>query len=114
MALVRGLKASLTLRYWQASLAWKNIGTWAKGWTQESFIRELRDLCNDNGRVGSNADSLLDDMIHDRERKELPVAGRVVPLHSKTQIMGRKTETTIFDEASNWPVDNVGAVQRSG
>lgn len=73
-------KAKLTLRFWKASLAWKNIDDWAKGWTAESFIKELRVICNDNGRLGGGADSLLDDMIHDRERTPNDIPGELIRL----------------------------------
>jgi hypothetical protein len=105
MALVQGLKAELTFRYWVASLAWKNIGGWAKGWTTESFITELRSLCNDNGRVGSHADELLDDIIHNKERKPLHESGRVVSLHARTNIMGHRPHIAIVDDLR----DNVAA-----
>lgn len=57
-----------TQRYWKASLAWKNMGDWAIGWTQESFIKELQHICLSPQKVGDMADSLLDDMVHNIER----------------------------------------------
>lgn len=73
-------REELTLRYWKASLAWKNIGEWAKGWTQGAFIKELQELCEDNGNIGSRADVLLDMMIKDVERCPLDCPGEVVEL----------------------------------
>ena len=73
-------REELTLRYWKASLAWKNIGEWAKGWTQGAFIKELQELCEDNGNIGSRADVLLDMMIKDVERCPRDVPGEVVAL----------------------------------
>lgn len=97
MAIMTGSKAQLTLRFWKASLAWKNIGKWAQGWTTESFIDELRHLCNDNGVLGSRADTLLDDMIFDRERREQATPGTLyhfpVRFASQTQDLGQQTLT---------------------
>jgi hypothetical protein len=62
-------KAEASLRYWKASQAW-HLGVNASSFTQESFINEVKMLCTDNGRVGKNADILLDDMIHDRPKKK--------------------------------------------
>jgi adenine specific DNA methylase Mod len=81
-------KAEKTLRFWKASLAWKNIGEWSKGWTQGDFISELRDLCLDSGVLGHKADNLLDDMIKGVERQEV-FEGNVLPLQKKTIISGQ-------------------------
>lgn len=62
----------LCQRYWKASLAWKNIGDHALGFTQGSFIEEVTAICANQFRVGDLADNLLDIMIKDIE---------VVPLH---------------------------------
>lgn len=85
MAVVDNKKASTTLGYWKASLAWKNIGNWAAGWTQESFIQECRSLCCDQGNVGKKADDLLDDMINGIERRALH-EGIVVELHKTEKV----------------------------
>lgn len=63
--------AETTLRFWKASLAWKNIDNHADGWTQGSFIKEVRALCCSPFQVGWRADDLLDDMINNHERKPL-------------------------------------------
>lgn len=73
----------VTLRYWQASMAWKNREDWAKGWTQGSFGAELRFLCHSNHRVGFKADDLLDDFIYNHEEKPLGSPGNVVSIHSR-------------------------------
>lgn len=86
MGLCSGKKQTLTLRYWKASLAWKNIGSWAMGWTQESFIDELRTICNDNGNLGLAADHLLDDMIHDVERRPRETPGKLYVLERQLGI----------------------------
>lgn len=70
----------VTLRYWQASLAWKNRGDWAKGWTQGTFIAEVRDICRSPHQVGWHADDLLDDVIYDKEHKPLGSMGELVRL----------------------------------
>lgn len=64
--------AETTLRFWKASLAWKNIDNHAQGWTQGSFIQEVRALCHSPFLVGWRADDLLDDVIHNKEHKPLP------------------------------------------
>ena len=90
MNVVATPKAQLTLRYWKASLAWKNIGNWAKGWTAESFIKELRVICNDNGNVGARGDILLDDMINERERVENDIPGELIRVQfRKTKDLGQ-------------------------
>jgi hypothetical protein len=92
MPMATGSKAEPTLRFWKASLAWKNIGGWAKGWTQESFIAEVRTLCADLGSLGSRADDLLDDMIHDVEERPRETPGIVVslPLTPRTNNSGQQ------------------------
>ena len=92
MAVAEGVKATSTLKYWEASLAWKNIGDWAANWTTGSFIRECRRLCLDQGRVGFLADTLLDDVIHDRERSPLEMPAEVLAFITaslKTQDLGQ-------------------------
>ena len=88
MAVAEGYQAEVVGRYWKASLAWKNIGDWAKGWTQESFINEVRFICSARTLVGVLADRLLDDMIHDVERHPNDVPGEVIDLHSRTKLLG--------------------------
>lgn len=96
MALIITNRSRLTLRYWKASLAWKNVGNWSRGWTQGGFITELKTICNDNGLLGSLADALLDDMVHDRERVEKPTIGELVELHAiKTSIIGHLNNTAV-------------------
>lgn len=97
MSVIESPKAKLTLRFWKASLAWKNIGNWATGWNTESFIIELRTICNDNGRVGFQADNLLNDMVHDRERVPLEHPGVLVELR-KAKIAQYIPETTIVGQ----------------
>lgn len=88
-------KEENTLRYWKASLAWKNVGNWAKGWTQGDFIVELRHLSCDNDNLGRRADTLLDDMIKGIERQEIH-AGTVVYLElSKPAIAEQQLKTKI-------------------
>lgn len=95
MPMVETFKAQKTLRYWEASLAWKNVDDWSRGWTVESFTDECRMLCCDQGRIGYLADILLDDMINDRERTPLKEPGQLIPLvvidslSSLTQIIGQ-------------------------
>lgn len=60
-----------TIRFWKASLAWKNIGEWAEGWTQGEFIKEVRAVCCSPYYVGQRADDLLEDMIHNKELSPL-------------------------------------------
>jgi hypothetical protein len=91
MGLVAGRKAEYTLRYWKASLAWKNIGDWAVGWNFGAFIDELREICNDNDRLGALADRLLDDVVYDKERNPLEIPGQVVSLHNRTIFAGQST-----------------------
>lgn len=93
--LIDSAKAEKVLRYWKASLAWKNIGDWAAGWSQGSFIDECRELCQDNGLLGFRADCLLDDMIHDVERSPLEIPGIVVELQRKTEIVGQDNKETV-------------------
>ena len=81
--IVESQKAKLTLRYWKASLAWKNVGDWAKGWTATTFIHEVKEICNDNGMLGGLADILLDDMIHDRERTPNETPGELIDIHAR-------------------------------
>ena len=88
MSVIVSPKAKLTLRFWKASLAWKNVGNWAKGWTTESFITELREICNDNGNVGFQADTLLDDMIHDKERVPRELPGVLVSITPASSFVG--------------------------
>lgn len=83
MAVVKTEKSSLVLRFWQASLAWRIGGEWAKGWTQESFIEEIRTICFANDNLGAMADRLLDDMIHAREHNPRGTSAEVVELHSR-------------------------------
>lgn len=94
MALVRGRKAEVTLRYWKASLAWRIGGKWAEGFTQESFIQEVRMLCCDNDNVGSQSDRLLDDMIHGREHNPREIPGQLVyiisSLSQMTQVFSQR------------------------
>lgn len=75
-------KEDVTLKYWKASLAWKNIDDWAKGWTISSFIAEVRGICYDQGRVGDLADKLLTDVINDNERSENDIPGIIIPFNS--------------------------------
>ncbi len=74
MAVAEGKRVELAQLYWKASLAWKNIGNWADGWTVGDFIERCRLLCEDQGRIGDLADNLLEDVIHDRERTEVHTA----------------------------------------
>lgn len=83
MAVVMTSKSGLVLRFWKASLAWRIGGKWAAGWTQATFIDEVRALCCDNDNLGSQADRLLDDMIHAREHNPKDVSAEVVALHSR-------------------------------
>lgn len=92
MALVETRRAQDTVRFWKASLAWKNIGTWARGWTQEDFIEECRYLCLDPSKLGDSADELLDSMIHDRERIHLETPGVIISLwRDKTRVQSLET-----------------------
>lgn len=96
MALVESRKAQDTVRFWKASLAWKNVGAWARGWTQEDFIEECRYLCLNPLKLGAAADELLDSMIHDKERIYLETPGVLISLRRpttqtiETQIMGQQ------------------------
>lgn len=73
-------KEALTHRYWLASLAWRNVGSYADGWTVGNFIDELRGInASDVGFVGLLADALLDDVVRDRGRHHYH-DGVVIPL----------------------------------
>lgn len=76
-----------TLRFWQVSLAWKNRGKWAEGWTQGAFIAEVRDICRSPHLVGWKADDLLDDVIYDKEHKPLSSPGEIVHLITRPKSM---------------------------
>ena len=80
MALVNTSKATNALKYWYLSLAWKNIGNYAKGLTVGDAIDTARTLCCDQGRLGDRADDLLHDIVHDKERTPLEVSAKVYNL----------------------------------
>lgn len=93
-------KEQLTLRYWKASLAWRNRGEWADGWSTGDFIDEIRMLCSSFGTLGHFADILLDDVIHDVEFSPLEQPGKLVQLYAPKipgipldQLFGSATQT---------------------
>lgn len=77
------IKAQRTLKYWQSSLAWKNVGKWAEGLTWEELCSRLREVCLDQGLVGLKADALLDDTVHDVRRRFNEHPGVVFPFNSR-------------------------------
>lgn len=103
MSVVDTFKAKNTLRFWKASLAWKNIDDWAKGWTTESFINELRELCCDNDNMGRQADDLLHEMIHGRERRQTEGSAIVYHLGQELEVVyidSLTTMTNILSQAN--------------